>query len=369
MSAFQAVLDTATSELATELENHAQRVKDVFHGASCSLTDLPSLAHAAVDILGNSQCLLRRSTREWIQDSKTRQEFITAAHPLLLRTGQQLAANVLATAQATQRVGVLEEQVGAQASLIQQQESRLDAQGRQIDALEAQLEVLLKAQQRGSPLSKTTVSAGGHHASLGLGSPIDTPPSSPVERIRKAIRASAAVNSSETVTPPANQDDDLFSAPISPVVDDSNDSDYDDEVDIVENPDRSKKYWVYEDKTLAEVQRYRQAMKDGLCDHRYQGPDDRHCTKPRAECIERKLGNHSDQCRWITTKHMARCKASIKQCPQHRQWAPQPPPGKLFRRELSTRPQGVDAREFFLCARQSFKQEFTGSDKKKPRII
>ncbi|CAK4183754.1 unnamed protein product, partial [Aphanomyces euteiches] len=262
MSAFQAVLDTATSELATELENHAQRVKDVFHGASCSLTDLPSLAHAAVDILGNSQCLLRRSTREWIQDSKTRQEFITAAHPLLLRTGQQLAANVLATAQATQRVGVLEEQVGAQASLIQQQESRLDAQGRQIDALEAQLEVLLKAQQRGSPLSKTTVSAGGHHASLGLGSPIDTPPSSPVERIRKAIRASAAVNSSETVTPPANQDDDLFSAPISPVVDDSNDSDYDDEVDIVENPDRSKKYWVYEDKTLAEVQRYRQAMKD-----------------------------------------------------------------------------------------------------------
>ncbi|CAK4089742.1 unnamed protein product [Aphanomyces euteiches] len=315
MSAFQAVLDTATSELATELENHAQHVKDVFHGASFSLTDLPSLAHAAVDILANSQCLLRRSTREWIQDSKTRQEFITDAHPLLLRTSQQLAANVLAT----QRVAVLEEQVGAQASLIQLQESRLDAQGRQIDALEAQLEVLSKAQQRGSPLSKTTVSAGGHHASFDLGSPIDMPPSSPVERICAAIRASAAVNSNETATPSAGQDDNLFSAPISPVVDDSNDSDYEDEVVIVENPDRSKKYWVYEDETLAEVQRYRQAMKAGLCDHRYQGPDDRHCAKPWAECIERRLGNHSDQCRWITTKHMARCKASIKQCPQHRQ--------------------------------------------------
>ncbi|KAH9078645.1 hypothetical protein Ae201684P_019724 [Aphanomyces euteiches] len=209
----------------------------------------------------------------------------------------------------------------------------------------------------------------GHRANSNLGSPIDTPPSSPVERIREAIRASAAVNSSETVTPPANQDDDLFSAPISPVVDDSNDSDYDDEVVIVENPDRSKKYWVYEDETLAEVQRYRQAMKAGLCDHRYQGPLGQYCTQPRAECIERKLGNHGDQCRWITTKNMARCKASIKQCPQHRQWAPQSPPGKLFRRELSTRPQGVNAREFFLCARQSFKQEFTGSDKKKPRII
>ncbi|KAF0735404.1 hypothetical protein Ae201684P_022347 [Aphanomyces euteiches] len=356
MSAFQAVLDNATSVLATELENHAQRVKDVFHGASCSLTDLPSLAHAAVDILASSQDLLTRSTREWIQDSRTRQEFITTAHPLLLRTGQQLAANVLATAQATQRPYSTEE-------------CRLDAQGRQIDALEAQLEVLSKAQQRGSPLSKTTVFAGGHHASFDLGSPIDTPPSSPVERIREAIRASAAVNSNETATPSAGQDDNLFSAPISPVVDDSNDSDYEDEVVIVENPDRSKKYWVYEDETLAEVQRYRQAMKAGLCDHRYQGLDDRHCDKPRAECIERRLGNHSDQCRWITTKHTARCKASIKQCPQHRQWAPQPPPGKLFRRELSTRPQGVDAQEFFLCAHQPFKQEFTGSDKKKPRII
>ncbi|CAK4376906.1 unnamed protein product, partial [Aphanomyces euteiches] len=105
------------------------------------------------------------------------------------------------------------------------------------------------------------MSAGGHHASLDLGSPIDTPPSSPVERIREAIRASAAVNSNETATPSAGQDDNLFSAPISPVVDDSNDSDYEDEVVIVENPDRSKKYWVYEDETLAEVQRYRQAMK------------------------------------------------------------------------------------------------------------
>ncbi|KAH9138405.1 hypothetical protein AeRB84_017270 [Aphanomyces euteiches] len=185
MSAFQTALNTATAELATELENHAQRVVDVFHGASCSLTDLPSLAHAALDILANSQRLLRRGAREWIQDSRTRQEFITAAHPLLLRTGQQLAANVLATAQATQRVGVLEEQVGAQAGLIQLQESRLDAQGRQIDALEAQLKVLPRAQQPGSQLSTT---ADGNNTSLGFGSPIDTPPSSPVERIREAIR-------------------------------------------------------------------------------------------------------------------------------------------------------------------------------------
>ncbi|CAK4706743.1 unnamed protein product [Aphanomyces euteiches] len=369
MSAFPAELDAATSELATELSKHAQRVGEVFHGASCSLTDLPSLAHAAVDILVSSRHLLKRDARGWIQDSRTRQEFISVAHSLLLRHSQQLAAAVLTTAQAAQRINVLEEQVGTQANLIQLQESRLEAQGRQIDALDTQLRALSEAQGPKSSPNKFATSAGGHRANSNLGSPIDTPPSSPVERIREAIRASAAVNSSETVTPPANQDDDLFSAPISPVVDDSNDSDYDDEVVIVENPDRSKKYWVYEDETLAEVQRYRQAMKAGLCDHRYQGPLGQQCTQPRAECIERKLGNHGDQCRWITTKNMARCKASIKQCPQRRQWAPQPPPGKLFRRELSTRPQGVNARESFLCARQSFKQEFTGSDKKKPRII
>ncbi|CAK4632220.1 unnamed protein product [Aphanomyces euteiches] len=369
MSAFPAELDAATSELAAELSKHAQRVEEVFHGASCSLTDLPSLAHAAVDILVSSRHLLKRDARGWIQDSRTRQEFISVAHSLLLRHSQQLAAAVLTTAQAAQRVNVLEEQVGTQANLMQLQESRLEAQGRQIDALDTQLRALLEAQGPKSSPSELATSAGDHHANSNLGSPIDTPPSSPVERIREAIRASAAVNSSETVTPPANQDDDLFSAPISPVVDDSNDSDYDDEVVIVENPDRSKKYWVYEDKTLAEVQRYRQAMKAGLCDHRYHGTLDQHCTQPRAECIERKLGNHGDQCLWITTKNMARCKASIKQCPQHRQWAPQPPPGKLFRREFSARPQGVEAREFFFCARQSFKQEFTGSDKKKPRII
>ncbi|KAH9078673.1 hypothetical protein Ae201684P_019750 [Aphanomyces euteiches] len=290
MSAFQAALNTATAELATELENHAQRVVDVFHGASCSLTDLPSLAHAALDILANSQRLLRRGAREWIQDSRTRQEFITATHPLLLRTGQQRR-----------------ERFGYGTS--DPTESRLDAQGRQIDALEAQLKVLSRAQQPGSQLSTTA----------------------------------DAVNSSEAATPSVDQDDDIFSAPISPVVDDSNDSDYDDEVVIVENPDHSKKHWVYEDKTSAEVQRFRQAMEDGLCDHRYHGLADQHCTKPRSECIERKLGNHGDQCRWITTKHMARCKASIKQCSQHRQWALQPPPGKLFHREFSVRPKGVEA--------------------------
>ncbi|KAH9137698.1 hypothetical protein AeRB84_017696 [Aphanomyces euteiches] len=266
---------------------------------------------------------------------------------------QQLAAAVLTTAQAAQRVNVLEEQVGTQVNLIQLQESRLEAQGRQIDALDTQLRALLEAQGPKSSPSELATSAGDHHANSNLGSPIDTPPSSPVERIREAIRASAAVNSSETVTPPDNQDDDLFSAPISPVVDDSNDSDYDDEVVIVENPDRSKKYWVYEDETLAEVQRYRQAMKAGLCDHRYMG----HWTNI-APSHERSVSSN-----------MARCKASIKQCPQHRQWAPQPLPGKLFRREFSARPQGVEAREFFFCARQSFKQEFTGSDKKKTRII
>ncbi|CAK4355311.1 unnamed protein product, partial [Aphanomyces euteiches] len=259
MSAFPAELDAATSELATELSKHAQRVGEVFHGASCSLTDLPSLAHAAVDILVSSRHLLKRDARGWIQDSRTRQEFISVAHSLLLRHSQQLASAVLTTAQAVQRINVLEEQVGTQANLIQLQESRLEAKGRQIDALDTQ-SFVGGAGSKSSP-NELATSAGDHHANPNLGSPIDTPPSSPVERIREAIRASAAVNSSETVTPPANQDDDLFSAPISPVVDDSNDSDYDDEVVIVENPDRSKKYWMYEDKTLAEVQRYRQAMK------------------------------------------------------------------------------------------------------------
>ncbi|KAH9118619.1 hypothetical protein LEN26_012000, partial [Aphanomyces euteiches] len=138
MSAFPAELDAATSELAAELSKHAQRVEEVFHGASCSLTDLPSLAHAAVDILVSSRHLLKRDARGWIQDSRTRQEFISVAHSLLLRHSQQLAAAVLTTAQAAQRVNVLEEQVGTQANLIQLQESRLEAQGRQIDALDTQ---------------------------------------------------------------------------------------------------------------------------------------------------------------------------------------------------------------------------------------
>ena len=138
----QTIMEPAASELAAALESHGHRLRDVFPGTASSLVDLPSLAQTAIDSLGESQHLAHRKPSAWAHDSQSLQAFITLAHPLLLRASCQKAAGILATIQATQRINVLELQVQSQSELLQLQERRLEAQGRQIDALAGQVLII-----------------------------------------------------------------------------------------------------------------------------------------------------------------------------------------------------------------------------------